>query len=140
MRSMCLLGLLLGASVAAAAQPDHRQRVHAFLAAFNAQDVDALMAQVSADIEWLSVDGAAVAVEARGEAALRRQMTDYFAGCPSCRSESGEMVVTDARLATVEVASWTARDGQQRTQRGLAVYEFAADGRIRRVHYFPAER
>jgi hypothetical protein len=112
--------------------------VRAFIDAFNAQDPDAMMQLASPDIEWLSIDGTAIATEAAGTATLRTQMADYFKSCPSCRSRLNDVVVTPQRVVTVEVASWQGKDGP-REQRGVAVYEFDAD-KIRRVYYFPAER
>lgn len=133
-----LLTLLLAPAGAAAQSMDHARIVEAFAAAFNARDVDAMLALAHDDIEWLSVDGAKVSVETAGKDALRQSMTAYFESCPTCRSEVEITGGTAVRLAVVETASWTAASGR-RSQKSLAIYEFA-DGRIRRVSYYPAER
>ncbi len=137
-RCALALSLLIGPIVAAQAAPSaHEAQVRDFIAAFNAHDPEAMMALVTDDIEWLSVSGTAIATDALGKDTLRRQMTDYFAGCPTCRSRLSEVVASSQRVVTVEVASWQGKAGP-REQRGVAVYEFA-DGKIRRVYYFPAE-
>ena len=136
--SIFLLAGILTLAAPVQAAPDHSQTVQAFVAAFNARDVDAMLALVTDDIEWLSVDGASVAVETSGKAALAESMRKYFASCPTCRSEVAIGARTTARVAAVETATWTASSGA-RMQRSLSIYEFA-DGRIRRVFYYPAER
>ena len=137
---MLVLGFALlfatGASAAAEAKSP-KQRVRQFVAAFNAQDADAMAAMVDADVEWLMIDGSTVSVETRGREALRTAMRKYFASCPSCRSKLGRLVASRQRVSSVETASWQGRDGP-RAQRSLSVYEFA-DGLIRRVYYFPVE-
>ncbi len=111
--------------------------VRAFVAAFNAQSVAALLSHVTDDVEWLNVNGSSIAVETSGREALGRSMTDYFAGCPSCRSELETFSRAGSRVTTLERAMWESKSGPK-SQRSLAVYEFQGD-RIRRVYYFPAE-
>jgi len=111
--------------------------VKALASAFNAHDVDAMLALVTDDVEWLSVDGRQVAVEAAGKETLRQGMAGYFESCPSCRSELESLTATESRVSTVERASWDSADGPT-SQRSLAVYELLGD-RIRRVYYFPSE-
>jgi ketosteroid isomerase-like protein len=129
----------LGTSVAAECDADApRQQVRRFIAAFNAQDVAAMLELTHAEIEWFSIDGDKLGTETRGREALRTYMLGYFKSCPSCRSKLTQMAHTATRVSAIEVASWQGKDGR-RTQRGIAVYEFQ-DGLIRRVYYFPSER
>ncbi len=133
-----LLLTCLGGSVTAECTPGApQQQVRRFIAAFNAQDVDAMLALTHAEIEWFSIDGDKLGAEARGREALRTYMLGYFKSCPSCRSKLTQMAHTAARVSAIEVASWQGKGGR-RTQRGMAVYEFQ-DGLIRRVYYFPSE-
>jgi len=118
---------------------DHAATVRSFVAAFNAQDIDRMLALAAVDIEWISVDGAKIAIETAGKDALRKSMTAYFKSCPSCRSEVEIRAVTASRVAAIETASWTSAANGPRSQRGLSVYEFQ-DARIRRVYYYPAEK
>lgn len=140
------MSLLLAAGLAVAAafasphppQTDHAATVRNFVAAFNARDIDAMLALATDDVEWASVDGAKVGIETAGKDALRASMTSYFKSCSTCRSTVDIKAVTVNRVVAIETASWTAASGP-RSQHGLSVYEFT-DGRIRRVYYFPVER
>lgn len=145
MMNRCALLLLWSASAAALSPlptPPHTQRVNDYIAAFNRQDVEAMLALVSPEVQWLSIAGdQAPAREAEGHSALRQSLTDYFRGCPSCRSHMGQVLTSKERVVVLETASWTTREGQTREQQALAVYEFDADsGKIARVYYFPVER
>ncbi len=138
------IALVLGAvGTTAGAEPstaegDRRQEiVRAFVAAFNRHDVERMVGLVDDSVQWLSVDGTKLAIEADGRTALRESMTSYFASCPTCRSAIESIGTFGSRIVVLEVAQWTVR-GERREQRALAVYEFRGD-RILRVHYFAAE-
>ena len=112
--------------------------VDALMRAFNEHDVDAMLTHVTDDVEWLSVQGAALAVEASGKSALREGMASYFENIPSARSTVEDSILS-GRLVTVrERASWTNKSGEDRSQTSIAVYEIH-DGLIARVWYYPAE-
>jgi uncharacterized protein (TIGR02246 family) len=130
-----LAGLNAGAQVSVLARDE---QVRNFVAAFNAQDADRMALMVTDDVEWLSIDGKAVATETSGREQLRTSMQKYFKSCPSCRSELVQLATSKERVATVEVASWQSRTGP-RQQQGIAVYEFTGP-LIRKVHYFPVEK
>lgn len=112
--------------------------VRAFVAAFNARDLDGMLALADDAVEWASVDGTKVALETAGKEALRASMTSYFASCPSCRSTLEWVKAAGSRVAALERASWTNAKGEAKSQASLSVYELR-DGRIARVYYFPAE-
>ena len=117
--------------------PAHVATVEKFVAAFNAHDSGAMAGLVADDFQWLSIAGTQVAVEARGKGDLVAGMDDYFASCPTCRSELEGLASTPGRVSAIEIASWQGSRGP-RSQRSISVYEFA-DGLISRVYYFPAE-
>lgn len=118
--------------------PDNVKTVEQFVAAFNAQDSGAMASLVVDDIEWLSIVGNEVIVEAKGKHNLIESMNDYFKSCSTCKSELSEMVSTKSRVSAVEIASWQGKNGKK-SQRAISVYEFSA-GLITRVYYFPAEK
>jgi uncharacterized protein (TIGR02246 family) len=132
-----ILALSLALGQAVPAQPDHAATVRRFVDAFNARDIDAMLALATDDVEWLSVDGAKISVETSGKDALRKSMTAYFKSCPTCRGAVDIRTVTAARVAAVETASWVDANGP-RSQQSLSVIEFD-EGRIRRVYYYPIE-
>ena len=115
------------------------QQVRSFVDAFNARNVDGMLALAADDIQWLSVDGAKVSTETQGKEALRASMTKYFQQCPTCRSELLWIKTAGSRITAHERASWTNRAGAAVSQSGLSVYELKG-GKIIRVYYFPAER
>lgn len=51
-----------------------------FVAAFNNGDAEAMVALVSDDVRWLTVDGDNITTEVAGRDALRTAMTGYFEG------------------------------------------------------------
>ncbi|MGH7336331.1 MAG: nuclear transport factor 2 family protein [Myxococcota bacterium] len=134
------LTLALGELPLAAEQdlPSPEGVVRAFVAAFNARDIEAMLALAMDGIEWASVDGAKVSIETAGKEALRASMTSYFASCSTCRSTLEWVSVGGSRVAALERASWTAKDGSAKSQASLSVYELAG-GKIARVYYFAAE-
>ncbi len=120
--------------------------VEALMRAFNEHDVDAMLAHVTEDVEWMSVpaEGASLAVEATGKSALRERMMSYFEGIPSARAVIEDWMASSddggSRFVTVrERASWTSKEsGDERSQTSIAVYEIR-DSLVARVWYYPAE-
>jgi hypothetical protein len=112
--------------------------VECYIAAYNRHDVDAMVELVHPEVEWLSVTGATISVEAHGAAALHAALRRYFASLPSARAAIEAMMPAGAYVSVYERAHWEVR-GEGRSQTALAVYE-VADGRIRRVWYYPVQR
>jgi len=104
--------------------------------AFNRHDAEDLLSWVSPAVEWVNVQGSITSVEVRGREMLRDYMATYFEAQPTVRSEIEEAVVTGDYVAVRERASWTAPDGEERSQASLAVYN-VRDGLIQRVWYYP---
>ena len=113
------------------------KQVRAFVEAFNARDIDGMLALADENVQWLSVDGAKISVETEGKAALRESMTRYFRSCPTCKSSLEWIQRAGSRVTAMERANWTGKSGAK-SQSGLSVYEFGGD-KILRVYYFPAE-
>lgn len=141
---LCLA--ILAMTVVALASPEFRQtgsasdqekRVRAFVEAFNARNIDAMLELADENIQWMIIDGAKVSVETEGKAALRESMGRYFKSCPSCQSSLEWVQVAGSRVTAMERASWTSKN-LARSQKSLSVYEFSGT-KILRVYYFPAE-
>ena len=134
---LCAVGFLGIEPVTLASGPDPLSVVEKFNIAFNAHDPEKMLECVADDIEWLSVAGPAISVEAKGRSALQEAMQGYFASVPSARSEVESSMVTGVYVTVRERAFW--RVGQkEKSQCSLAVYEVRS-GKIRRVWYYPAE-
>jgi ketosteroid isomerase-like protein len=65
--------------------------VRAYVEAFNAGDLDSMMARVAPDMVWLHVSGDSLVVDGRGADAFRRLLDRYFREVPSARSELREV-------------------------------------------------
>lgn len=134
--AVMLIGIIAVSPCQASAQDDAplspEDRVRAYVAAFNAYDTEAMMAMVTDDVQWLSVQGDAITEEAGNRQQLRESMESYFRSCSDCQAKLSHLFATGERVSALELA---VTSGQQ----SLSVYEFA-DGLIRRVYYFPAEK
>lgn len=137
--SLLLALATAGPALAQEAEPDSvRGIVEQFTAAYNQHDLDAMLALVHPDVQWLSISGDVVSVEAAGAAALREGMRQYFAAFPTSRSTVEAILVAGRFVSAWERAHWEDARGV-RTQHALAVYEVEG-ARIRRVWYYPAQR
>lgn len=114
------------------------QIVHGYIAAFNARDINAMLEMVTDDLQWLSIDGDKITVEAKSKEVLRTTMVEYFESCVSCRSRLAHTFSTSSRVSGLEVASFETSTGVQE-QGSVSLYEFS-NGLIKRVYYFPAEK
>jgi len=141
--TLCLALLLAPCTAAGQAAPAARDTtptavLRAYIAAYNAHDIDAVVALLDPDFVWLSVVGDSVQIEARGPAAVREQLVSYFRSLPSARSEIEDVSALGPWVSVKERAHWTNARGP-RSQASLSVYEVRG-GRLRRVWYYPVVR
>lgn len=129
--------ILLHGAVSAAPARDPGDVVERYVAAYNDHDVDAMLALAHPEIQWLSIVGDELRLEAEGRDALGKALRGYFESLPSSRSTIEAMMPSGRRVSVRERAEWETPSGP-RSQSALSVYEIA-DGLIRRVWYFPAE-
>ncbi|MEL7486108.1 MAG: nuclear transport factor 2 family protein [Pseudomonadota bacterium] len=111
--------------------------VETFAAAYNARDIDGMMAQVADDFTWLSVEGDETTIVVSGADSLRSELQTYFQPGSETRSDVEIVKSHGGFVTTLERAYWTV-DGDERSQASFAMYEID-DDRIRRVWYFPAQ-
>lgn len=131
------LGLLAATFSATAQSALRAQAVHDYVAAYNERRLDAMMARVTDDVQWLSIEGDRLRVETDGKAALQQALSAYFRDCGTCRSTLTVLHSSDRQVSAIETAHWVS-DAGPRSQRSLSVYEFSG-ALIHRVYYFPAE-
>jgi len=110
--------------------------VQAYVGAYNAHDIDAVLRLIHPDFVWLNLDGDEIKVEARGKDAIRAMLTSYFKGLPSARSEIESISTLGPWVSVRERAHWTGKSGPK-SQAALSVYE-VRDGLLRRVWYYPS--
>ena len=127
---VCALGL----SASTLASP--ADIVRAYMVAYNAHDVEAMLALVSEDLTWFTIEQDDVRTEIEGTYYLELGMTAYFQAIPDSRSEIRALSVSGAFVSVVEQAFWQS-EGETGTQCALAVYEIEEE-LIRRVWYYAA--
>lgn len=112
--------------------------VRAYVAAFNAKDLDAMMAHVSPGMVWLNVEGDSVTLGGRGADAFQRLLAGYFREVPTARSELLEVRALGPWVTTHERTRWSAPTPGAGGQSSVVVYEVRA-GLVHRVWFYPAE-
>ena len=136
--SIILVSLVSLACQSAAAQ-QHTDVIDKFVTAFNAHDAAKMASMVSEEFQLFSMNEEGQAdLATSGPAALESEMTQYFAGLPSVRSTIDGRNEVGNYVSFRETASWKAKDGQEKSQSSLAVYQ-VKDNKIHRVWYYPAQ-
>lgn len=110
--------------------------VRDYVAAFNAKELDAMMARVATDFTWMSVAGDSLAGVGHGVAAFRSLIAGYFREVPSARSTLLEIDATGPWVTTHERTRWEMPSGAG-GQASVVVYEVRG-GVIRRAWFYPA--
>lgn len=120
------------------AQATSQDLVLAFIEAYNTQDVDEMLALVTADIRWMSVEGVRIRMQTVGKEALGSGMRGYFDNLPSARAEVRDIRQLDDFVTVVEAALWE-ENGVAQSQCAISVYQVSA-GLISNVWYYPARQ
>ena len=147
LRRVAVLGALaLGtASIASAQRPAEQSKrdttpvvvVREYVAAFNAKQLDAMVALVADDLLWMSIAEDSLSQVGRGAEAFRRLLVEYFRAVPSARSELLEVDATGPWVTTHERTRWDASASGVAGQSSVVVYEVRR-GLIQRVWFYPA--
>jgi hypothetical protein len=112
--------------------------VRAYVEAFNAKDLDAMLAHVAPEMAWLNVEGDSTTLGGRGVDAFRRLLASYFREVPNARSELLEVRATGPWVTTHERTRWSTPTDGTGGQSSVVVYEVRA-GLVQRAWYYPAE-
>ncbi len=136
MIAVMLFAITLSPTVRSGDKLDHAGTLDAWMVAYNQHDIEGMLKHAHPDIEWLFVKEDTVLVETRGTEALASGLKTYFSSLPSARGTVHNLHVHDRFASVTEQAHWI-KDGEERSQCSLAVYEM--EGRlIRRVWYYPS--
>lgn len=110
--------------------------VREFMDVFNEGNLEKMLTYTAKDIEWLSVAGQKINIEAAGQDALKKSLEGYFKGTEIGKSTM-ETAYQSGRFVTVrERVRWKSKSGEDKTQASIAVYEFEGE-KIKRVWYYP---
>lgn len=142
---LVLLALPVGRTASAGAQrPAISPRdttpiavIRAYVAAFNAKNLDVMMQAVTRDFVWMSVSGDSLTDVGRGVDTFRQLIEGYFRAVPSARSELSKIDATGPWVTTHERTRWDAAPTEVGGQTSLVVYE-VRDGLIRRAWFYPS--
>lgn len=132
-----IVSLLLLISTSTIAD-DNQTTVRAFVDAFNAKDINAMLAVTDQNIQWMYVLNDAILIETEGHEQLQTSMQNYFEEYPTSRSELITLSSNGQYVQAIEKASWQDDDDKPRSQCSLSVYKFINDS-ITHVWYYPAE-
>ena len=124
-------------SVKAEVPTGHRTTVAAYTEAFNAHDVEAMRAMMDPDIEWWSITGEGAELVSTGRENLAEELKHYFDGPNAVTSELTGEAVAGPYFSSKETVRWADKDGNEKSQASLVVYELTAVSQIRRVWYYP---
>ena len=106
-RRVTALACVLVVSAPVLAAPE--DVVRAYMEAYNAQDVDAMLSLVHDDLTWFAVEGSDVRTEIEGTHYLELGMTAFFSAMPEGRSEIRALTSSGAFVSVVEEAFWQTR-------------------------------
>ena len=126
-------------TVAEPASSSEITAVQAYVAAFNARDVDGMEALMDRRIQWLSINGNEIGTVSSGRDSLTEDMRGYFATGTDVTSSLSSVSQNGSYVSTVETVSWTNENGEGQSQSSMAVYQLTEEGLIRRVWYFPED-
>jgi hypothetical protein len=109
-----------------------------FVEGFNRHDPGALVAQTAPEVQWLNVAGDRIVPDATGQMALRDWMAKYLSVYPTMRKTIEQSIVHDPFVSAWERDRWKGKDGGERTQSQLVIYQ-VEDGKIQRVWRYPSQ-
>lgn len=135
-RKVLAAAVIATAATTSRADNDAAATVRAFVDAYTAHDIDAMVALAADDLRWLSVDRANMAIEDFGKDTLRTAMLGYFENIPSTRSRLDSLIANGDYVSAVERASWE-KEGETKEQCSVAVYH-VVDNLVSAVWYYPA--
>ncbi len=117
--------------------PAELQVVQRLTDAFNAHDVNGIVALSGENVEWLDVRGRKLSVNASGRGAVTRQMTRFFAAHTSARCVIEDSVVAGSSVAVRRHIFWQ-EGSNMMSESSLVVYQIK-NGLVRRAWFHPAE-
>jgi hypothetical protein len=139
-RFALLLGLAAtGARAQAAPAPaEPLTVVQHFVEGFNRHDLGAMIAQTAPEVQWLNVAGDRIVPDAAGQTAFRDWMAKFLGVYKTTRKTIEQSMVHAPFVSVLERDRWKGKDGGERTQAQLVIYQ-VEDGKIQRVWRYPSQ-
>ncbi len=103
--------------------------------AFNQQDVDRLVDNVTADFKWFYITSDALLPELQGKEKFRASMVDYYKSFANIKSSILNYTTDGNRISFQEKVEYTDEQGNRKSSTAMGIYEIR-DGKIARCWYF----
>lgn len=132
---LTFIALTLTACAQPAEQPGH-PIIQAYSNAYNEKDIIALKSLMHPDIEWVAIEGNEIEVHVSGKETLATEMESWFENPNLPKGKHRDWSINGDNVAVTEIAYWTTKDGEKKSQSALTVYELE-NNLVRRVYYFP---
>jgi len=111
------------------------QTVKKQIKAFNGQNIQSLVDNVTEDFKWYYIGQDTLMLEVSGKIEFKKSMEGYFAQIKTVKSEIAGYTIDGNRMSFKEVVQYETFTGKKGTTSAMAVYEVKS-GLIRRVWYF----
>lgn len=119
-----------------AATPEEHPIIAAYSNSYNEKDIETMRALMHPHIEWVAINGNETEVHMSGKEALATEMESWFENPNLPKGSLRDWSINGDTIAVTETAHWTTKDGAEKSQSALTVYELEND-LVRRVYYFP---
>ena len=103
--------------------------------AFDEQDIDRLVHNVSEDFKYSYVTDDETMLEVEGKEKFRQSMQAYFAADMKVHSTVESYIIQGNKISFKEVLSYTNKAGKRVSASSMGVYQIVK-GKIRRAWYF----
>ncbi len=103
--------------------------------AFNNQDVDLLVNNVTQDFKWYSLTSDALLIETDGKQAFKEGMTEYYKSDRKSTSVIESYTIDGNRISFKEVVSHINKEGKKVSSSAMGIYQYKGD-KIYRAWYF----
>jgi len=136
MKKASVIAILLIVSNFTAAQPHNMlSLLDDQVNAFNKQDVEKLVANVTDDMKYFYITADELIVETTGKPAFEAAMTSYFKSGKTPHSVIESYVIDGSRISFKEVVSHINAKGEKISSSAMGVYQYK-DDKIVRAWYF----
>lgn len=103
--------------------------------AFNAKNIETLVANVSEDFKWYYIGSDTLLLEVDGKENFQKSMIAYYNSLKEVKSEITEYAIEQNRINFKEVVQYETKSGHSGQASSMGIYEMK-NGLIHRVWYF----
>jgi hypothetical protein len=134
-KASVIIVLLIVSNFAAANTNDLLSLLDDQVEAFNKQDVEKLVSNVTDDMKYFYITADELIIETSGKKAFKAAMTNYFKSGNKPHSVIENHVIDGSRISFKEVVSHVNKKGEKVSSSAIGVYQYKGD-KIIRAWYF----